>query len=247
MLRQDEDSMKKVYDRHKDADKNILFKKNLKDALADVGLLIQGEELEGLLASIDTEDSSALDYNEFKRASMRPSKVQRDLESWTASIPFGELFAAAFCAVADRTAAKKDPLRAISKCSDDDLAVIFEGLSEGILTLFKQHGRQLREAYDVLDKKKLSPSSADDQSKFTVNPMSCGSISAFYDGLGSRVGKVPASPSSKMPAAYKLPFCRLPQPTVHGGDGEGTQEQGKVYDAELWHLHQCGGRVAHCD
>jgi hypothetical protein len=186
--------MKKTFDRFKDADKNVLLKTNLMDALADIGLPIQSDDSKLLLASLDTEDGSSLNFSEFKRVSTRPSKVQRDLEGWTASIPFGELVAAAFSSVADRTAAKKDPLRAISKCSDDDYALIFEGLAEGILTLCKQHGRRLREAYDILDKKKLSPSSADDQSKFTVNAMSCGSISAFYDGLGSRVGEKPSPP-----------------------------------------------------
>ena len=229
LLRQDEDSMKKAFDRHKDADKNTLPKRILKLALADVGLSIQSDELEALLASMETEDSSALDYNEFKRASARPSKVLRDLESWTASIPLCELVAAAFTAVADQTAAKKDPLRAISKCSDDDFAVIFEGLAEGFLTLCKQHGKKLREAYDILDKKKVSLS-GDDQSKFTVNAMSCGSISAFYDGLGSRVGKVYLQITQMMPPAYE-DCLRLPQPAVHGGYGEGAQKQGEIFDA----------------
>lgn len=105
------------------------------------------------------------------------------------SIPLNQLVAAAFSAVADRAAGKKDPLRSISKCSDDDLSLVCEALTQGLLQLCKQHSRLLREAYDTLDRKKLAPSGADDQAKFTVSTMSCGSISAFYDGLGSRVGE----------------------------------------------------------
>jgi Ca2+-binding EF-hand superfamily protein len=194
LARQDDDSLLRVFDTYKERDKTLLSKMNLKAALADIGCSVNIDDVEEIFSTIDTEDRGALDFEEFKRAAARPSKVFRDLERWTTAIPFNLLVATAYLPIVERASGRKDPLRVVSKSSEEDLISVCNAVSHGCLHLCKRYSKQLREAFEYLDKKKLAVANADDQSKFAVNTMSCGSISAFYDGLGSRVGRASISP-----------------------------------------------------
>jgi len=187
-------------------ERDLLPKENLKAALEEVGFKVLDSDVEAIFDGMDVDGDTALDFSEFKIAVTRPSKVLKDVERWTCSMPFQQLVAAGFVQLADHghkapvlrkkdqsaenTHNQKDPLRVISKCSDEEFNVVCDAVLEGCRKLLVKHHSELKIAYEALDKKKLGQSSEEDQSKFSLNTMSCGDISAFYEGLGGRVGEL---------------------------------------------------------
>jgi hypothetical protein len=191
IIKHDEDSLRKIFEIHSDPEKKGLSKQNFKSTLANAGCAAH-------LNSWDAfNGKDLLDFEGFQRVVSIPSKASKDFERWTSSIPFNKMVAAACSPLLEwalRNDTKQessrdineDCLRAISKCTNEELSLVSENLAHGCLQLCKSHCRKLRDAYDHLDKRKTPAASTD--SKFALNPMSCGSIAAFYEGLGGRVG-----------------------------------------------------------
>ena len=187
-------------------DRDLLLKENLKAALEEVGFKVHDSDIEAIFDGMDADGDAALDLAEFKIAVTRPSQVLKDVERWTCSMPFQQLVAAGFVQLADHGSKaallrkkdktvedgqnQKDPLRSVSKCSDEEFHVVCDAVLEGCRQLLIKHHSELKIAYEALDKQKLGKGSEEDQSKFSLNTMSCGEISAFYEGLGGRVGEL---------------------------------------------------------
>jgi hypothetical protein len=185
-------------------EREVMPKENLKLALEDIGFKVQAEDVEAIFESMDSDGDAVLDLTEFKLAVTRPSKALKEIERWTTSMPFQQLIASGFVLLAEHDKAplirkkdkggeedptKKDPLRSVSKCSEEDFTAVCDCVLEGCRKLLVKHHAELRTAYEALDKQKFGKGSDDDQSKFSLNTMSCGGVPDFYEGLGGRVGK----------------------------------------------------------
>jgi hypothetical protein len=189
LKRQDESYLKKHFDRHKEESepgKFFIPKRKMRAALDDIGLCVEKDDVEALFQILDIDGDGILDWSEFKIAASRPSKLLKELERWTASMPFHQLIAVALLPIVEAASDKKETLRLICNC--EDLSLLYDTMTDGCKQLFVKFLNQLKDSYAALDKKKLNIGSEDDGSKFSINTMSCGEISAFYDGLGSRVG-----------------------------------------------------------
>ena len=184
-------------------DLEVLTKEKMKPALEEAGFKIYDEDVEALFETLDLDSDNVLDFQEFKLAVQRPSKTLKEIERWTSSMPFSQLVATGFAQLvghdhpmkkrskgaAHEETAQRDPIRIISKCSDDEFSVVCDGVLEGIRKLLQKNHKEVKAAYEAFDKQKFAKGSEDDQSKFAVNTMSCGQISDFYKGLEGRVGK----------------------------------------------------------
>ena len=184
-------------------DREVLSKDSLKPALEEIGFKVRPEDVEGIFESMDSDGDAVLDLNEFKIAVTRPSKILKEIERWTTSMPFQQLIAAGFVQLVDHSkvpvirkkdkgseeeSVKRDPLRSVSKCSEVEFNTVCDCVLEGCRKLLTKHHADLKAAYEALDKQKFGKGSDDDQSKFSLNTMSCGGVPDFYEGLGGRVG-----------------------------------------------------------
>ncbi len=184
-------------------DLEVLTKEKMKPALEEAGFKIDDEDVETLFETLDLDSDNVLDFQEFKLAVQRPSKTLKEIERWTSAMPFSQLIATGLIELVghDRPVKKKtkgqaheepaqrDPIRTISKSSDDEFSVVCDGVLEGIKKLLQKNHKEVKAAYEAFDKQKFAKGNEDDQSKFAVNTMSCGKISDFYKGLEGRVGK----------------------------------------------------------
>jgi hypothetical protein len=189
-----------VFDKHKSPDSDSISKKKTKDALEEIGFFFQNDEIEQLFESLDMDGNGTLDLKEFKFAASRSSKTVREIEGWTASFPFSQLAAACFIPFVENyrppnnkdvrpQAVNKSALEIISECADADFSVACEKmLLEGFKPLLSKHLKKLQAAYTAQRKSDEKKGKEDEQSKFSINTMSCGEIDAFYEGLGGRVG-----------------------------------------------------------
>ncbi len=184
-------------------EREVLTKEKMKPALEEAGFKIYDEDVEALFETLDLDSDNVLDFQEFKLAVQRPSKILKEIERWTSSMPFSQLVATGFAPLvghdhpakkkgkgyAHEEAIQRDPIRIISKCSDDEFSAVCDGVLEGIKKLLQKNHKEVKAAYEAFDKQKFAKGSEDDQSKFAVNTMSCGQISDFYKGLEGRVGE----------------------------------------------------------
>ena len=179
--------------------KDIIEIKNVRAITDDLLIPHNSENDEELFKYLDANCDGEVDYEDIKVVLERPNKV----EQWIASIPLGQLIASAFSPIICRDTTEKDPLRIISRCSDQDLSLIYQGITNGFLTLMRTSVDELESSYQKMDAMKAQ------DGPDSLRTLSCGEVSAFYNGLGDRIGE--QEPASRLGIGSFVadPFCRI--------------------------------------
>ena len=183
--------LKNVFDKRKtvivdgcrnDHKREIILKENLRLVMDELGLPYDRQMSDDdLLRKFDANGDGELDLEDVKIALQCPNKV----DQFVASIPLGPLVASALMPIiSQKSSNEKDPLRIISTCSDKELNYVVQGIRRPLLTLMRTYVNQLKESYNKMDQLKAVVDSQHDE----VPTLSCGGVSAFYNGLGDRVG-----------------------------------------------------------
>ncbi len=160
--------------------KDIVERKNARAITVDLLIPHNNENDEDLFKYLDANCDGEVDYEDIKVVLERPNKV----EQWIASIPLGQLVASAFTPIICRDTTEKDPIRILSRCSDQDLRLIYQGIANGFLALMRTSVDELKLSYDKMDEMKAHDNGSD-----SLRDLSCGEVSAFYNGLGDRIGE----------------------------------------------------------
>jgi len=183
----DDLSLRKTFDKCKDTNKGKLTREGLKIAMTDLDHFLDDDAVNEIFDIVDADGDNSLDFDEFKAAVKRPSK----LEQWTMGIPMFRIVASGLVPLVARSQVRDDPLRALAICSEEHIATVVEGMKEGLHKVILKHLERLKAGYDAINSLKDSAKLAKQMSKFSfgdVVTMNCGRIEAFFDGLGGRVG-----------------------------------------------------------
>ena len=221
LKRQDDKALSDAFNMHKhhmskgfkEGTEGIL-KENLKAALEEFFFEVRSDMVENIFSTRDVNDDGYLDFQEFKMAVQEPSAI----EEWTSSsFSLSGLAAAALAPIIDMHPEFKDkePLRAISLCSDDHLRTARGAVMEGLLKVMTSRVLDLKTSFEAMDNKAVRMKEDVEQSKFSVGTMSCGDIPSFFEGLGERVGKF--RPLSRCSSSIVTIFLsRLPKSELYG-------------------------------
>lgn len=153
--------------------------KNLRSALADLGIAVNESECEELFKAHDLNEDGCIDLSEFAAMAGRIRTVD---ERWASTLPLAQLLAD--CMPMKNEA---DPVQAVSRLSEADLQAIVACFSEGAHRMLREEVAKLRRAYESMQRKMEEASM--EPGKFTLAPqMECGSIVNFHKGLSARVG-----------------------------------------------------------
>jgi hypothetical protein len=194
--RRDGKGFNKAFDKHAHADTKELPLDKVGEALRDLGIQRDREELQDILYILDADKSGGLQRHQFIDIARAPSA----LEQWATQLPFGELFAAC---VPHKEAAG-EPLQLIGSLSPAEIAATTSAFQKGFSRIVETCTIHLREALEVTKRQTMENSSGDGKiSKFSTFKMSCGSIDDFHEGLMGRVG----APSLEFEKAMKAEHC----------------------------------------
>ena len=179
--RRNKDNIRSTFESHKTD--SLITKSTLQAALQDLGINVIDKEIDELLRSTDINNDGGLDFDEF---SMLLSASSPSLE-WLRSLPLAEL-------VLDGLPKKdgitsQDQLRHLCNTSQSELEVSIQAIMEGLRKMLQENLAALKKAYDLLESKQAAQDSA--SAKFQIRTMSVGNVEDFYNGIKTRIGKVP--------------------------------------------------------
>ena len=168
--------------------------KNERHILSKQKLLDEGDPLHRALLSLLRKDE---DGDEFLgRIRMKSDEVSLDdllqsfqglskVDQWISSLQIEKLVSSAFVPLLE-TDGDRDKLLAVARCSEEDLILVSLGIFGGLVSLLKDSVRDLRTCKDLEQRHQKTSMNEISDHKFMT--MSCGPVSAFYQGLGDRVG-----------------------------------------------------------
>ncbi len=159
----------------------------LQAALLELGVRMDRNKVEELLVLMDLDESSDLNFEEFKRAVQQPPT---QLEQWAGMLPLAGLLARSLPVSGGQGA---QPLRDFSRLDDIEINTAVEVFSAGLKRLLITAQATSRLMFENMDKKAFEASKdlADGVSavsKFKTFKMSTGNVADFYEGLFSRTG-----------------------------------------------------------
>ena len=188
-----------------------------------------------LFKDSDANGDGEIDLEDLKLILERPNEVDR----WIATIPIGPLVGSAFSPIINRDKSNADPLRSISTCTDQDLNCIFKGLASGFHQLMRTAIDELKCAHAKQDEMKpQQPESME------LRALSCGGVSAFYGGLGDRVGEQSDCEPIRSDTTVTR-SRRRSQPEISRGHARRAQEHGALHDGQLPRHDEPRGGVGH--
>jgi hypothetical protein len=182
--RRSQEYIQNIFSKHSQAAEStresLISKKNFLNALQDLKIKLDDQELEELFKRVDVDESESLSLSEFENIVSQLS----DLERWALSIPVHYLLADAVSCI-DREGAHA--MEKASNLTEQDVSVICNGITDGLRKIVGSKVFELKQAYDAM---RASQSEQVAGAKFTVGTMSSGGPEDFHKGLEGRIGPV---------------------------------------------------------
>ena len=182
LRRRDKDFVKEIFNKHCSKHENavprrgLILKTSIYTIHKELNVNVNEKEAEALYDEFDTDSSEGLDLQELQLLLQKPSR----LHEWTKGLPLHELLADA---VPRRQGL--DPLRVVSGLTDEDISAVCEAVRNGLERMLKESSEFLKKAFHASDTRK----DATDGSKFSIFPVSCGTIDDIYSGVEGRTGE----------------------------------------------------------
>jgi hypothetical protein len=173
------ESIKAIFDQHKDSSTNLIMPKSLGPALRCVSVNLHETEISKRFASSDLNKDGGLDLQEFSSLVAMPSPV----EEWARSLPLAQIVADA---MPRNDCLSNEQLRSLSKISQDQLDKSCDAIIEGVRRSLQEQLAVLKRAYEKMDNQAAAVRVSND--KFQIVSMSVGNINDFHKGLAARIG-----------------------------------------------------------
>jgi hypothetical protein len=140
-----------------------------------LGVHVDGKQVDDFLQEFDFTNKGGLDLQEFLTVLKKPTMS----EEWVKTLPISEIISDAIPKISG-----VDPLRVISELSERNIYLICQEVLRGLQDVLLDSSRELKRSYLAMDQKpKLSG-----ECKFSLIPMTCGTIKDFHAGIGGRIG-----------------------------------------------------------
>jgi hypothetical protein len=176
---QTEQDWKKAFEDFKDPATSLLDKKQLRDALQTLGVVISDLALGDLFDESGETPCDGLDFESFKSAITKQSPI----EQWAKTLPFSSMVADAV-----PMPPSSDQLRFVSDLTRKEIDSIVDGLVDGLKDAFEKHVQLLSRGLKAAAEKTVNKENLGDGSKFQVVSMNCGRVKDFHVGLEGRLG-----------------------------------------------------------
>jgi hypothetical protein len=157
----------------------------LQQALQEMGVQMDSDQVEMLLVSMDIDENGGLDFEEFKRAVHQPATP---LEQWVAMLPIAGMLSRSFPVCGGPG---DQVLRSVSKLSDNEIHASVDVFSRALLGVLTEARADLKQMFGRVDEKAAEAAKGSDGavSKFKTFKMNTGTVSDYTEGIASRVGK----------------------------------------------------------
>jgi hypothetical protein len=177
--RRDNEKVKHVFDKWCDQRGNhgIILNDKLPKALNDLGIQVHPTELDDFLLEFDFTNKIGLDVQDFFSVLSKPSIS----EEWVKTLPVCEIIADAIPKVPGIR-----PLKVISELSEEQISVLCQAVLHGLQKILWISSRKLHDAFTAMESK----AKADGEGKFSLVPMTCGTIKDFHAGIEGRIGEI---------------------------------------------------------
>jgi hypothetical protein len=126
--RRNEKFCQKIFDKHKSPDYDGLSRASLGQALSDLGVRLNADELEELFYTQDLNSDGWISWSEFLMVISRPSKI----EEWATMLPLAALLVDCM-----PSRDEAELLRGLSKLHTADMQAISACFSEGLVQLLR--------------------------------------------------------------------------------------------------------------
>jgi hypothetical protein len=177
--------LRRVFDKF--AEGSLMRTRGLQNALIELSVSVEAEEVEKLITAMDPDEKGGLDFEEFKRAVQPP---QTQLEQWSSMLPLAGMLARSLPVSGGQG---DQPLRDFSRLDEDDINTTVKVFSEGLRRLLMEAKEAARVMFSSVDKKALEASKdsaggVSVVSKYKTFKMSTGKVKEYFEGISSRIG-----------------------------------------------------------
>ena len=175
--RRNSEIVEEIFHKHSDQRSNhrIILIDKLPKALHDLGVHVPTNDMDDFLQEFDFSNKIGLDHKEFVSVLRKPTIA----EEWVKTLPVSEIIADAVPKISG-----VHPLEVISQLSKVEISVICRAVLHGLEEILFTSSRKLKEAFNAMEKK----AKTDGDCKFSMVPMTCGTIQDFHAGIEGRIG-----------------------------------------------------------
>ena len=154
---------------------SIIRNDKLPKALNDLGVYVQAKDLDEFLQEFDFTNKIGLDNLDFLSVLKKPTIS----EEWVKTLPIPEIIADAIPKISGI-----HPLEVVSELSNAEISVICRAVFHGLEKILNIASEKLKDAFTAMKKK----DKMEGECKFSLLPMTCGTIKDFHSGIEGRIG-----------------------------------------------------------
>ena len=186
MLRRDKQYLEALFHKHKHPDTGCLTIEQLSTVLDELAFepLSESEMISTAFESNLQRVEGVLSLDQFQYFMLNHQR-QGPIELWAQGLPLAQLVSDSFPILKG-----VEPLVMVSTLSSNEIEAVSAVFQQGFKKTLTKYIKELKEGLSATEQVKAVRSQNYSQSKYSsISTMACGDISAFFEGLGTRVGK----------------------------------------------------------